>query len=122
MQESCAFSVLMYVSGGLGSLARRGLIVSGDAATTAANIMAHQSMYLLGFAGDVLVIASYVAVVGLFYRIFKPVNRGVSLINGLAALAFSAGCELSFLTVVKTYGAPVIHARTRDPKDSGLIR
>jgi hypothetical protein len=85
------FSVLMYVSGGLATFARRGLIVGGDAATTAANILAHQSMYLLGFAGDLLLIASYVAVVGLFYRLFKAVSRSVSLI---AAFFGVMGCAI----------------------------
>lgn len=91
------FAALMFVAGGIGTIARRGLIVSGDAATTAANIMAHPSMYLLGFTGDLLVVATYVAVVGLFYRMLKPVNRSVSLIAaflGVIACAIQAASAI----------------------------
>lgn len=100
------FAFLMFVSGGLGTFARRGIIVSGDAATTAANILAHQSMYLMGFADDLLVVATYVAVVGLFYRMLKPVNRSVSLIAaflGVIACAIQATAavfQLAPLTVL----------------------
>lgn len=100
------FAVLMFVSGGIATFARRGLVVGGDAATTAANIMAHQSMYLLGFAGDLLVVATYVALVGLFYRVLKPVNRSVSLIAaflgimGCAVQASASVFEIAPLTVL----------------------
>lgn len=83
--------LLMFLAGGLATFGRRGLIIGGDAAATATNIMAHQSSYLLGFAGDVLVVASYVAVTALFYRMLKPVSRSVSL----AAAFFSLiGCAI----------------------------
>src|SRR5207244_12035266 len=72
------FYVLLAMSGGLAVFARRGLIVAGDAATTAANILAHQSMYLLAFAGDLLFVASYLAVTALFYRMPEPLRRSVS--------------------------------------------
>jgi len=69
--------LLMFLSGALATVGRRGLIIKGDAAATAANIMAHQSSYLLGFVGDVLVVVTYVAVTALFYRMFKPVSRSI---------------------------------------------
>jgi hypothetical protein len=92
------FYVLMTVSGGLAMLARRGIIVGGDAAMTAANILAHQSMYVLGFAGDALVVASYLAVTALFYRMLKPVSRTVSLTAALFSLTgcIIMGCALTF--------------------------
>ena len=85
------FYLLMGVCGALASFARRGLIVKGDAAATAANILAHQSSYLSAFAGDLLLVASYVVVTALFYRIFKPVSRSVAL---TAALFGAAGCAI----------------------------
>jgi hypothetical protein len=92
------FYVLMTMSGGLAMLARRGIIVGGDAAATAANIMAHQSMYVLGFAGDALVVASYLAVTALFYRMLKPVSRTVSLTAAFFSLTgcIIMGCALTF--------------------------
>lgn len=85
------FYVLMALSGGLAAFARRGLIVRGDAATTAVNIQAHPSAYLLSFAADVLVVVFYVAVTALFYRMLKPVSRSISL---TAALLSALGCAI----------------------------
>lgn len=85
------FCLLMFAFGGLATWARRGLVVSGDAVATATNIMAHQSLYQLAFAGDLLVVVSYVAVVGLFYAIFKPVNRKVALVTAFLGLT---GCAV----------------------------
>src|SRR5882724_378455 len=91
------FYLLMAVFGGGATLARRGLILSGDVAATATNIHAHQSLYLLGYAGDLLMVASYVVVTALFYRVFKPVSKSVALIAaamglmgcGILAIAYS---------------------------------
>lgn len=98
--------LLMFLAGALATFGRRGLIITGDAAATATNIMAHQSAYLLGFAGDVLVVATYVAVTALFYRMFKPVSRSVSLtaaffsLVGCAIQAVACLFELAPLTIL----------------------
>jgi hypothetical protein len=108
------FYFLMVVSGGLASFARRGIIVSGDAATTAVNILTHLPMYLLGFAGDLLVVASYLAVTALYYRLLKPVNRTLALTAVLFSLTACAiqACALVFqlapLTVLT--GVPYMSA------------
>jgi hypothetical protein len=85
------FYLLMIPMGGLAVFARRGLVVSGDAAATATNILAHESLFRLGFAADLLVVACYLAVTALFYGLFKPVNRSVSL---LAAFFSLVGCAI----------------------------
>jgi hypothetical protein len=100
------FYLLMFVSGALGTFARRGLIVKEEAAATAANIVAHQPNYLSAFAGDLLVVASYVVVVALFYRIFKPVCRSVALsaaffgLTGCAIQGFALAFQLAPLTLL----------------------
>lgn len=83
--------LLMALSGGLGAFARRGLIVSGDAVATATNILAHEPRFLLSFAGEILVTVWYVATVALFYVLFRPVNRSLSLIASFLGLA---GCTI----------------------------
>lgn len=100
------FYLLMAVFGEAAILARRGLLVSGDAGATAINIQAHQSMYLLGFAGDVLLVASYVVVTALLYRVFEAVNRTVALtaaafgLTGCAVLAIATSYELAPLALL----------------------
>ena len=83
------FYLLMAVAAGLAGFARRGLIVNGDAAATATNILTHESSFILSFAGEILVTASYLVVTALFYELFKPVSRSISL---LAAFSSLAGC------------------------------
>ena len=89
-----------------GSLALVGdqLIVAGDAAATAANIVAHESSFRLGLAANIVATACYLAATVFVYRLLKPVNRNVSL---LAAFFSLAGCAVSGLNFV-FYLAPLI--------------
>ena len=63
----------------------KGLVVHGDAAATANNILAHQSLFRLGLATGLIATACYVTVTALFYGLFKPVNRTLSLIAAFLA-------------------------------------
>ncbi len=72
----------------------RGLVVSGDAAATVNNLLAHQSLFRLGLATDLIATACYIAVTALFYGLFKPVNRSLSL---LAAFFSLVGCAIGAL-------------------------
>jgi Domain of unknown function (DUF4386) len=83
------FYLLYVVIAAVAGFARRGLIVGGNASATATNIMAHQSLYQLGFACDFLSVACYVVVVVLFHQLLKPVNGSVSR---LAACFGFMGC------------------------------
>ena len=69
----------------------RGLVVSSDAAITANNILVHQSLFRLHFAGGLMSTAFYIALTALFYGLFKPVNRTLAL---LAAFFSLAGCAI----------------------------
>jgi len=75
----------------LGEVFLRGLVVSGDAAATA-NILAHQPLFRLGLATSLIATACYIAVTALFFDLFKPVNRSLSL---LAAFFSLVGCAIS---------------------------
>ena len=67
----------------------RGLVVSGDAAATASNMLAHERLFRLSVAVGLIATAFYIAVTALFYGLFKPVNRSISL---LAAFFSLVGC------------------------------
>jgi len=83
--------VLMLPTGGLAMFVRGRLVVKGDAAATAANILAHESLFRLAFAGDVLVVAIYIVFTALMYHLLEPVNKMVSL---LAAFFSLIGCAI----------------------------
>src|SRR5260370_34413655 len=94
---------------GLAVFARRGLSVNGEAAATATNILAHEPLFRLGFAADLLAIACYIAFTGLLYALFKPVNRSVSLLAAFFSLVGciiqSSGCVFEFAPLIVLKGA-----------------
>jgi hypothetical protein len=67
------------------------LIVEGDAATTAANILAHKSMFEWGFTIYLFEMACQVASTALFYQLLKPVSRPVALLSAFWELG---GCVI----------------------------
>ncbi len=82
---------VLMIPAGFGLFLRGRLVVKGDAAATAANILAHQSLFRLAFAGDLLVVAIYVVFTVLMYDLMKPVSGSVSL---LAAFFSLMGCAM----------------------------
>jgi hypothetical protein len=76
------------------------LVVVGSAAATAANILGHESLYWLGFASSVIGVLFHVAWIFLFYELFKPVSRGLSLLAvgvGIMVCAMQALASLFYL-------------------------
>jgi hypothetical protein len=67
----------------------RTLVVDGDAAATAANLLAHKSLFQLGFAVYLVEMACQIAMTALFYDLLKPAGRSVSLVAAFLGLAGS---------------------------------
>lgn len=73
------------------------LVVNGNTAMTAHNILTHQPLYQLGFAITLLAVGFHIAWVLLFYQLFKPVNRTINL---LALLSILVGCAIQAIAAV----------------------
>lgn len=71
------------------------LVVSGDAAATAANILTHPSLFQLGFAVYLIEMACQIAMTALFYELLKPAGRSVSLVAAYLGLT---GCIIKTLS------------------------
>ena len=54
---------------------RQSLIVPGDAATTASNIVASEGLFRLGFVSDLVVQIIHIFLVLALYRLLKPANK-----------------------------------------------
>jgi len=86
------FCWLMTILSGIFALtAGGGIIVAGDPAATAANILAQEGSYRLGTVANLIATAFYVAATLFVYELLKPVNRSLSL---LAAFFSLVGCAV----------------------------
>jgi hypothetical protein len=65
------------------------LVVPGDAATTASNIVASEGLFRLGMVSDALVFLLEIAIVALLYVLLKPVNPTLSLVAAFSRLAMA---------------------------------
>ena len=70
------FAAVVYVNFGIHDR----LIVEGNAAETARNILAHERLFRIGIAGDLIYCAGVVVLLTALYVILKPVNRGLALL------------------------------------------
>lgn len=70
------------------------LVLDGDAAGTAANLLAHRTLFYLGFAVYLIEMASQVTMTALFYQLLRPAGRSVALVAAFLSLT---GC------VIKTF-------------------
>jgi len=86
--------LLYFLTGILGTLFTRGIVVSTDAASTATNILAHANLYRAGFAVDLVANLIYVALIALVFGLFRPVNPTLAL---LAAFFSLVGCTVQVM-------------------------
>ena len=83
-----AFYLAVILLGVFAELFARGsIIISGDAAATARNIVAHEPLWRLGLAADLVAGACYAAVTVLLYELLKPVNKSLSLLAAVFSFA-----------------------------------
>lgn len=76
------FAIVVYVNFGI----HERLIVEGNAAETARNILAHETLFRVGIAGDLVYCAGVVVLLTALYVILRPVSHGLAI---LAALSIS---------------------------------
>jgi uncharacterized protein DUF4386 len=86
--------IVYFLTGVIGTLLTKGIIVSTDAAATANNIIAHASLYRAGFAVDLLANLIYVALTVLVFGFFRRVNPRLAL---LAAFFSLVGCTVQIM-------------------------
>ncbi|MGD0507708.1 MAG: DUF4386 domain-containing protein, partial [Terriglobales bacterium] len=64
------------------------LIVGGHVAETARNIMAHETLFRIAIACDLIFCAGVVVLLAALYVILKPVNRSLALLAAFWRMAY----------------------------------
>ena len=92
------------------------LVVPGDAATTATNLLANEGLFLSGTALLLISTAFYVGATLFVYEVLKPVNRSLSLLAAFFSLVGCAvgalSCLFDFAPFVLLKGAPYLSVFT----------
>jgi hypothetical protein len=103
-----AFYVLAGLTSVMGGMYIPGkLVVTGDAATTANAILEHTHLFELGFSLMLTAVMCSIVLTALFYDLFKPVNKTLSLtaafihLVGLAILGVASFLQLAPLVVLQ---------------------
>lgn len=89
--------LIIILAGAAGYSMHSALFVWNDAAQTAGNILASEQQWRLSFAAMLVMLASDVAVAGLFYVLFEPVHKTLSLIGCAFRLVLVAVVAVSLL-------------------------
>jgi hypothetical protein len=111
--------LMTILTGGAAAFVRWRLVVPGDAMSTATNILAHERLFQMLLAADLISICCYLAMTLLVYELFKPVNRGLSLlavsfsIMSSAIVAFASIFHIAALVVLR--GAQYLKILTVQP-------
>ncbi|HUP88349.1 MAG TPA: DUF4386 domain-containing protein, partial [Longimicrobiales bacterium] len=92
------FLILTMVGGWLGELHIPSRFMTGDPATTAAQLRLHKDLFRLGFATYLIEAFSDLVLAWLFYVILKPVHRDLALLS-----AFFGLVSMSLFAVTKMF-------------------
>jgi hypothetical protein len=110
IQKTARLSGLLYLA--LAALSAFGLvyvpsmlIVPGDAAATANNIVASESLFRLGFVSNLVAFTVNVFVAALLYKLLKPVNRGIA---SLMVILILIGLAIGMLNELNQFAALLI--------------
>ena len=97
---SCLFGMAIVVFANYAIFER--LIIPGNAAETARNIVAHQRLFRIAVACNITYSTGVVVLLAALYIILKPVNRGLALVGAIFRLVFAL---MWLLTALNMLGA-----------------
>lgn len=87
---------------------RERLVVSGNAAATAANIRSAESLWRFGVAAEILLLICAVVLTWIFFLLLRPVDRDLALLAtffNLVSMGLEAACSMYLLQALFPLGA-----------------
>ena len=97
--------LIMVIAGIFGQYVRSTLIVYGDAAATASNIIASESLFRIGFISDLTMITVYFLTACILYILLKSVNKNIALLFVLFTLG---SASVLFINTLNQFAALLI--------------
>lgn len=97
--------IVPWVLSFLAIMLRQNLIVPGDAAATADNIMASELSFRLSIVSDLIVQVVFVVLVLLLYKLLKPVNKNMAV---LMVVLFLVSVPIAMLNMLNQYAAVLL--------------
>ena len=91
------FWLITFITGSFAMYIGGTFVVSGDAATTAANVLANESAFRIGTTGNLVATICYLLATILVYKLLKPFNSTLSLVAALFSLL---GCALGAVVLL----------------------
>lgn len=89
--------IVIIVAGMFGGLTRESLLVSGDPAATAENIIMSEGLFRATIMADLVMVLADVAIGVAFFYLLKPVNQGLSLLVAAFRLAQASALGINLL-------------------------
>ena len=89
--------LLYFLAAVLSLFLSKGIVVAGNSAATAQNILSHEAWFRAGVAANLISIVCYIALTALFYLLFEPVSKILSLVAAFFSLT---GCVVLALSSV----------------------
>ena len=96
------FYLMFFITFISASLIRSKLLIFGNAATTANNIMSSQGLFRIGFISELISALFFVLAAWALYVLLKPVNRNLAL---LFLLLNSAGVAVECINALNLFAA-----------------
>jgi Domain of unknown function (DUF4386) len=114
--------LLEMLTGAVSLYALGSVVVAGDAAATAANTRAHESLFIFSFTADILQFACYIGVTALLYWLLKPVNPIISLAAAFFSLTGcivgAVSCMFQIAPLVILRSSPYLNVFSGDQLDT----
>jgi hypothetical protein len=92
------------------------LVVEGDSAATARNILASETLFRVGLAGEMLTCACDVTIALVLYVLLEPVNRRIAMLGAFFRLVFVAIYAVTKLFEIAAL--VILHRTELDPQEA----
>ena len=106
--------LIVAITGGFAQIVRTQMLVAGDAAATAENVLDAEWLFRLGFSSDLIAFSSEIVLAVVVFVLFRPVNTPLAILASLfrvgQAAVLAINMLMQFLVILLLNGDPSLAA------------